>query len=90
MSRNVALFDSKGKEYGAYDDIVTLSYLEGHSPGVKAAVAWLQEQAVERFRRGEDKMATELRSLAREMHDKLVTVYKDQADKFRRDHPELE
>ena len=86
MSRDLILKDDDGVRW-SYDNIHTQGWLEGHAPGLDAAVGYLKKRAVALFESGKDEEATTMRKLAEEMHKALRPTMEAAALRHSKEHP---
>jgi hypothetical protein len=87
MSRDAILKDAKGVRH-SYDNIKTQGFLEGHAPGARAVISFIKEKATKAFVEDNDKEAMLLRSLAKEIENRLVQPMLNRATVNKVDHPE--
>jgi len=86
MSKDAILRDHDGTLY-SYDNLTTLSWLNGHLSGLKEVAVYLGDLACEMFRNGQDKDAVVLRNLAKNVIDVLGPRMQGRAAKHEAEHP---
>jgi hypothetical protein len=86
MSQDTILTDEADVRY-SFNNIRTQGWLNGHTSGLDAAVAWLKEHAVMLFREGKDEAASNLRKLADNMDRALRPEMEERAKRHKKEFP---
>lgn len=83
---DLIMTDAEGHRY-SYENIKTQGWLDGHLSGLDAAAEYLKELAVELFKAGKDKEASDMRKLAEKMVQMLEPQLKERARRHESEFP---
>ena len=86
MSKDIVLTDEDGRRY-SYENLQTLSWLDGHLRGIEAAAGWLKRRASGLFEAGRDEEAVALRNMVDEMLGELGLSMKARSSVHSEMHP---
>lgn len=86
MSSDTILTDEDGKRY-SYDNLRTQGWLEGHESGLDHVVTYLNELAVDEFRRRNLDKATQLQNLADKLLKELRPAMRQRASEHAKEFP---
>ena len=86
MGKDIVLTDEDGRRY-SYENLQTLSWLDGHLRGIEAAAGWLKRRASGLFEVGRDEEAVALRNIVDEMLGELGVSMKARSSAYREIHP---